>query len=96
MARASLWKGNDDGDPVRRAACPRCTEHSVLYNGTYWCSACGWVMPDRGARGHDQPEEREIIKTYLVQRFLAAKDAGNTKEMDAMAFYLVDYADVRT
>lgn len=73
------------GDLVRGKECPQCKRETVVYNGNYFCddSECGWAMEEFGP-------EYGIVKAYLIQRLKAAQEKGNTKEQQAMSFYLIN------
>lgn len=72
------------GDHVRGVACPRCRRKTVVYDGNYYCDECSWVMPEA-----ETSSSRAIIKTYLLQRLTAAREAENEEEVQRMSFYLI-------
>lgn len=85
-------EGWNIGDLVIGAACPKCGQQTVVYNGNYWCERepCEWAMDG------DDPERsavnRAIIKRYLLQRWHIARAAGDEREMERLATYLLGYA----
>jgi uncharacterized Zn finger protein (UPF0148 family) len=90
MARFTM-KGDLGGDYVKGATCPlkKCGRATIRYNGNYWCSSCGWVMPERATA-----KNKVIVKRYLVQLREQAVATRNEEEVQRLDMYLSDYEDV--
>lgn len=79
------------GDLVRDAVCPGCKQHSIVYNGNYWCeneSGCGWVMDAHDDGRKIRKRDKAIISEYLNQRYEEAEVKGDQWTMDHMKFYM--------
>lgn len=74
--------GLDQGDPVRGQHCPDCRLESLVYNGNYFCTHCGWSM-------HDGGPEHGIVKAYLIQRLVEAQQKGDAETVEIMSYYLI-------